>query len=337
MKKSISVFVGIVCVLSCVFFVHYRAYNTVSLNAADHVFVVSEGDDIVTIGKNLAHAGLVQNRLYFYYYAWKNKLRGTFRADRYVIAPESTIPTIVYKFTTTGEGLVEKEQDIKITFPEGWTIKKMAERLTARHLPGDAFYEMAMHPHSEIYQTFSFLPPQANLEGYLFPDTYFFTKESTAEDIIVKMLTNFDQKVDSDYRTIIASQGKTLHDIIIFASIIEGEVPSDADRFVVAGVFQNRLDIGMALQSDATIDYIKGVSEIKHTYADTRIDSPYNTYMYPGLPPGPINNPSRASIDAAIAPAETEYMYFLNNATTGETVFSRTLDEHNHNKHMNGL
>ncbi len=172
---------------------------------------------------------------------------------------------------------------------------------------------------------------------FLFPDTYFFTKENTAEDIIVKMLVDFDQKVDQPYHDRITAQGKSLYDVIIFASIIEGEVPSNTDRFIVAGIFRNRLDIGMALQSDATLDYIKGTPEIKHTHADTQIDSPYNTYKYPGLPPGPINNPSRASIDAALAPAETDYMYFLNNAQTGETIFARTLDEHNYNKNTNGL
>ncbi len=337
MKIGISIIVFFICVFGCFFFIHYRVYNTTSHNMSEQIFVVSEGDDIVTIGKNLAEAELIENRLYFYYYAWKNKLRGKFRANQYEIMPESTISDIVYKITTTGEALIEKNKDIKVTFPEGWTIKKMAERLNANNLPGDEFAQLANNPSSEIYTKFLFLKTDASLEGYLFPDTYFFTEESTAEEVIVKMLTNFDKKIDQNYRNLIALQGKDLHEVIIFASIIEGEVPLNTDRSIVAGVFKNRLDIGMALQSDATIDYVKGIPEVKHTQADIEIDDPYNTYIYPGLPPGPINNPSLASIDAALAPAETDYMYFLNNAETGETVFSRTLDEHKYRKSINGL
>ena len=151
------------------------------------------------------------------------------------------------------------------------------------------------------------------------------------------MLDNFDKRVGIERRDRIQTDGRTLHDVIIFASVIEGEVPLNGDRGIVAGIFKNRLDINMALQSDATIDYIKGKPEIKHTQEDIEIDSPYNTYKYPGLPEGPINNPSLASIDAAIAPTKTDYMYFLNDVATGETVFSRTFDEHVSNKKTHGL
>lgn len=334
MKKWASIVVVVIIFFG---FVHYRANTTTSQNPTTQVFVVQEGDDIVVIGKNLADADLIANRGYFYYYTWKNKLRGKFKADNFIIEPNSTIAQIVHKLTTPSEAIVAKEKEIKVTFPEGWTIAKMAERLNANDLPGDDFLRITMDPPKTIYDEFPFLHEGASLEGYLFPDTYHFFKDATAENIITKMLTNFDVKIDENYRTIIASQNKDLHDIIIFASVIEGEVPSDADRSIVAGVFKNRLDIDMALQSDATIDYIKGTPEIKHTQMDTEIDSPYNTYKYPGLPPGPINNPSLASIDAAIAPAQTDYLYFLNNVDTGETMFSKTFDEHVAKKSPNGL
>jgi UPF0755 protein len=337
MRSKIIIAITVIGIIGIYFFVHYRAYNTVSNNTAQQIFVVEEGDDVVVIGRKLADADLVANRMYFYYYAWKNKLRGKFKADNYVIAPQSTIADIVYKLTTTGEALMEKEQDIKITFPEGWSVKKMAERLNANDLPGDEFEYIAQKPTEDIYNDFPFLPENTSLEGYLFPDTYFFLPDTTAEEVIVKMLENFDKKVDQERRDLIASQDRELHDMIIFASVIEGEVPSNGDRAIVAGIFQNRLDVGMALESDATLDYIKGFPEIKHSIADTKIDSPYNTYLYPGLPVGPINNPSLASIDAAIAPAETDYVYFLNNAETGETVFSRTNAEHDANKDLHGL
>ena len=199
------------------------------------------------------------------------------------------------------------------------------------NLPGEGFKELAQSPPGEILEEFAFIPEGKSLEGFLFPDTYIFTIDATAEEIVIKMLSNFDKRVSSDMRDDLAAEDRSLYEILIFASVVEGEVPSDADRGVVAGIFKNRLDIDMALQSDATIDYIKGEAEIKHTLADLEIDSLYNTYKYPGLPPGPINNPSLASIEAAINPSETDYMYFLNNATTGETVFSKTFDEHINN------
>jgi UPF0755 protein len=323
-------------ILSVLFFVENRTYSTVSDNVTQQEFIVNPGDDIITIGRELSDQNLITNRFYFYYYAWKNKLRGTIHAGKYLIEPKSTIEEIVYKMTE-GDEIVQKKKDIKITFPEGWTFSKMAQRLNANNLPGDEFERIAKNPPQELYEKYTFLPKGETLEGYLFPDTYFFMPDAQAMDIIEKMLTNFDNKVDEGRRAIIEQQGRNLHDVIIFASVIEGEVPTDKDRAIVAGIFQNRLDIGMALQSDATIDYIKGTPEIKHTQADTEIDSPYNTYKYPGLPAGPINNPSLASIDAAIAPADTEYMYFLNHAETGETVFSKTFDEHVMNKGQNGL
>lgn len=334
--KKIIIGILVICVL---FFglIHYRTHTTRSANNEESAFVVSEGDDIVTIGQRLAQQDLIANRLYFYYYAWKNKLRGKFRSGAYAIGPHSTIAEIVYKLTNAREALIEKEKDIRVTFPEGFTVADMAKRLTENGLPGGEFAALSDEPSDEILSTYSFLSRNMSLEGYLFPDTYFFSPSETAGSIVQKMLANFEKKVDAELRKSIADQGKTLHEIIIFASVIEGEVSLDEDRRIVAGIFSNRLMIGMALQSDATIDYIKGIPEIKHSQEDLEIDSPYNTYKYPGLPPGPINNPSLSSIRAAIDPAETEYMFFLNNASTGKTVFSKTFDEHVRKKSENGL
>ena len=317
-------------------FVHFRTYNTVSYNDVPEQFTIAKGDDIITIGRKLATQKFIANRVYFYYYTWQNKLRGSIDAGDYLITPKSNIADIVYKMTR-GDTVKHVKEDVKITFPEGWSIKQMTQRLQENDLPAEKFSQLANNPTEDLYEKYPFLHRGSSLEGYLFPDTYRFAKDSTAEMIVKKMLDNFDVKIDKDKREIILNNGSNLHDVIIFASIIEGEVPSGGDRRVVAGVFKNRLDIDMALQSDATIDYIKGKSEIKHTLADIDIDSPYNTYKYPGLPKGPINNPSLRSIEAAITPANTDYMYFLNNVETGETIFSKTLNEHNTNKQLNGL
>ena len=333
--KKIIIFCVIIIICG-IGFVHFRTYNTVSYNNTPEQFTVAKGDDIITIGRKLAKQKLIANRIYFYYYAWKNKLRGSIDAGDYIIMPKSNIADIVYKMTA-GDTVKSIKKDIKVTFPEGWSIKQMAQRLQENGLPAEKFSQLANNPTEDLYREYPFLHKGSSLEGYLFPDTYRFAKDSTAENIVKKMLDNFNIKVDENRRELISNSGNNLHDVIIFASIIEAEVPSGVDRRIVAGIFKNRLDIGMALQSDATIDYIKGTPEIKHTIADIDIDSPYNTYKYPGLPKGPINNPSLKSIDAAITPSSTDYMYFLNNAETGETVFSKTLNEHNTNKQQNGL
>lgn len=132
--------------------------------------------------------------------------------------------------------------------------------------------------------------------------------------------------------TEIAAQKKALHEIIIMASITEGEVQTDDDRKIVAGLFWNRLSIGMALGSDATLEYALGTNDKQHTIAQTKINSPYNTYLYKGLPPGPVSNPGISAINAAIYPTDSPYNYFLSDPKTGQTIFSKTFDEHVANK-----
>ncbi|MCK4635238.1 MAG: endolytic transglycosylase MltG [Candidatus Moranbacteria bacterium] len=333
MKK---IFIILILFLIAFSTMHYMMRSSRSENIVEQTFVIEKGDDLVMVGKKLAKEDFITSKWFFYYYAWKEKLRGRIFAGEYQIDPNSSIADIAFKITE-GELKVKHEESIKITFPEGWTIEKMSKRLEKNNLPAEEFKKLAKNPSEEILAEFTFIPEEKSLEGFLFPDTYIFTVDATAEEIIVKMLSNFDKKVPSDMRDDLAAEEKSLYEILIFASIVEGEVPTDADRGIVAGIFKNRLDIDMALQSDATIDYIKGEAEIKHTLADLEIDSLYNTYKYPGLPPGPINNPSLASFKAAISPEETDYMYFLNNAETGETVFSKTFDEHISNKAKNGL
>lgn len=333
MKKF---FIVLILILVAFSILHYITRSSRSSNTVDYTFVIEKGDDLVIVGKKLANQDLITSRWFFYYYAWKEKLRGKIIAGEYQIDPNSSIADIAFKITE-GESKVRHKESIKVTFPEGWTIVEMADRLNNNNLPGDNFKNLAQNPSDKILTEFTFVPEGKSLEGFLFPDTYIFNVDATAEDIIFKMLNNFDSKVDSDMRDELAAEDKSLYEILIFASVIEGEVPDDADRGIVAGIFKNRLDVGEALYSDATLDYIFGESKIKHTYEDTQVESPYNTYKYAGLPPGPINNPSLASIEAAISPAETDYMYFLNDPSTGETVFSKTNDEHNINKVKHGL
>ncbi len=330
--------IGIVVVVSIgVFGWDYMVHTLRSTNTEPVVLTIAPGDDVVEIGRNLAHHNLVRWRGMFYYYGLRHGVRGQLHSGTYTIAPRSSLGEIVYKITRLSEATSLQTRDKKVTFPEGLTSVQMAQRLTAEGLPGDAFAALVQQPTADLRTRFPFLPQTGSAEGYLFPDTYMFAVDASAETIFATMVGTFAKKVEIPLRDTIAAHEKSLHDIIIFASVIEGEVATDSDRKIVAGIFANRLAIGMLLQSDATIDFITGQPAMKHTLDDLAIDSPYNTYKYPGLPPGPINNPSLSSILAAVNPAQTEYLFFLNNATTGETVFSKTFDEHIANKAAHGL
>jgi UPF0755 protein len=175
-------------------------------------------------------------------------------------------------------------------------------------------------------------PADADLEGFLFPDTYRVFKNATAEDIVQKLLDNFNDKLTLDLRTDIAKQGKSIFDVITMASIIEKEVKSPEDMKIVSGIFWQRTGDSYPLESCATLAYILGVNKKQYTYEDTKINSPYNTYQNAGLPPGPICNPGLAAIQAAIYPQTTDYHYFLTRPDTGATIFSKTYQEHLRNK-----
>lgn len=188
---------------------------------------------------------------------------------------------------------------------------------------------------------FSFLkdkPKYYGLEGYLFPDTYRIYASSTVTDVVRKMLENFDKKLTAPMRADIKKQGKTIYDIITMASIIEKEAPIDyqkednRDARIISGIFWNRLKIGQGLQSDATLTYIFGDNDPSHSLKDTKVDSPYNTYKYRGLPPGPICNPGILAIEAAIYPIATDYYYFLTPLGKDEVIYAHTNEEQVQNK-----
>lgn len=299
-------------------------------------FIVNEGDNVLTLSEHLEDANIIASRYVLMWHLARIGKTHDLVAGTYGLSGDLTVTGIAFMIT---EGQVIS-RDVKITFPEGWNSKKMAERLTANGLPGADFLALVQEPKLEWRQTFDFLadaPTDASLEGFLFPDTYLFDRESSAEIIIEKMLTNFDKKLDVSLRAIVKAENKTLYETVTLASIVENEVKSVADRKMVADLFLRRLSIGQALQSDATLQYILGVDKIQHSFEETRTQSPYNTYINPGLPPGPIGNPGLVSLRATINPEKNSYFYFLNDTKTGETIFSVTFEEHVRNKGLHGL
>ena len=186
-------------------------------------------------------------------------------------------------------------------------------------------------PSQDFSQDFEFLkekPENASLEGYLFPDTYEIKKGESLENVIRKMLDNFDKKITNDLREEIKTQNRTLYQVLTMASLLEREVKSYEHRQIAAGILWKRLRNGWPLHVDATLVYITGKGSEELTKDDLEIDSPYNTYKYYGLPAGPICNPGIDSIKAAVDYKESDYWFYLT-TPSGQTEFSKTLNEHN--------
>ena len=309
--------------------------STTSLDQ-EMIFVVEPGESSKSVATRLEVEGAIQNKYIFIAHLAKTGSRGKLQKGIYTISPTDTVAVIAARMVN---GEVTRN-DITVTFPEGWPMKLMADRLTKKGLPGEEFFEKAMNPTSRWRTEYSFLasaPEGASLEGFLFPDTYQFVPTVTADEIIERMLNNFEAKLTPDITAAAQKRGKTLFELIILASFVEEEGRIESDRKIIADVFWKRLAIGQPFESDASINYVLGTFKEQPTFEDLKADSPYNTYKHVGLPPGPISNPSLQSIQAAAFPTPNPYYYFLNNLETKEMFFAETFEGHNKNRQEQGL
>ncbi len=249
--------------------------------------------------------------------------------------------------------LQQKAEEVQVTIIEGWTTEQIAAKLASSGMfSEEEFLDAVKKFNLGSYALVMDKPSGTGLEGYLFPDTYRFAKGATPEDVITKMLSNFTNRMRSinvleseltytipGYESLEVSggdhrPGMSLYDILTLASIVEAESGSSSnmslaeERALIAGVFYNRMLIGQGLESDATVNYITGKNDPGVSIKDTEINSPYNTYRYAGLPPGPIGNPSLGSIQAVMRPTKSEFYYFLHKQPSGEVQFSKTFAEH---------
>jgi UPF0755 protein len=264
------------------------------------------------------------------------------------------------------QALQQRAEENTITIIEGWSVKEIADYLEAEQiLTAKVFLADMKTLTVSDYSLLASKPKTADLQGFLFPDTYRIPKPATSAQIMNRMLRNFTAKVSplvsadiaagvADARVTVpqyerlssgGKSGLSFYQILTLAAIVEKETGRDVsegtvvqqarleeERRVVAGIFYNRLLRGMALESDATVNYATGKKRPAATLADLEVDSPYNTYKYAGLPPGPITNPSLSSIQAALKPLKTDYYYFLHKQPSGEVVYSKTFTEHVQNK-----
>jgi UPF0755 protein len=297
----------------------YRGYET-----PEQFVEIPAGAGSRSIGDRLVQAGIVRDPLVFrtalYVSGEARRLQaGEYRFDR------AMTPLEVVDKLARGDVYV-----IGITFPEGLTIEEMAKIYEMHGLgPSSAFLTAARDP-----EAIKALDPLArDLEGYLFPETYRLPRHSNAALLIKQMTARFETVFTPAIREAASSHGLTVRQAVTLASIVEKESARADERPLVAAVYANRLRIGMPLQADPTV--IFGLQRAgKYTgnlrRDDLDVDSPYNTYRYPGLPPGPIASPGRASLEAAVQPAGVDFLYFVSR-NDGSHEFARTLEEHNRN------
>lgn len=215
-----------------------------------------------------------------------------------------------------------------VTIPEGWVVGQIAERVERdTGIPADEFEALASGGYDEFPREYLEDVPEGSLEGYLFPKTYRVEEGSSARDVIEMMLDQFETELAEVDVGAAEERGFTLHELVTMASIIERETRVADERPTVSSVIHNRLDRGMRLEIDATIEFLLPGTRFRLTYDDLQIDSPYNTYRNAGLPPGPICSPGLASLKAAASPADTNYVFYVLTDPDGSHTFTETYEE----------
>lgn len=312
------------------FYIYYQINYPLDKQGQTQEFVIISGQSVQEIAQNLKDQNLIRSTFWFKIYLWLTDQTSQLKAGTYQLNSNQNIPEITAILTL----MPVPQASVSITIPEGFSIQQIAERLDKQEAAAkDDFLEeiQAVNRYQQDYDFLQTVPQEADLTGFLFPDTYDFYKNSEQELVVRKILDNFDQKLDEKLRQDIKAQSKTIFEIITMASIIEKEVVSDQDRAIVSGIFWQRFQDNYPLESCATIAYALKLNKWRYSDLDLQVDSTYNTYKNKGLPPGPICNPGLSAIKAAIYPQKSDYYYYLS-APDGQTIFSQTLEEHNANK-----
>lgn len=271
----------------------------------------------------LRQEGIIRSAPVFYL-AYRQYIRsggsGELNGSYFDLSPAHSVHDLIYS-------RLREPASRRVTFPEGFTLQQMAERIAATDLmiTRQSFLQAASAASVKVELPFAL--PEGDLEGYLFPATYQFQVGVQASEVVAEMLRNFELRFYSPNSKRIAASSYSLHELVTIASLVEREAKVDRDRRLIASVIYNRLRRGMKLQIDATVQYALPEHKPRLLYSDLRVDSPYNTYLHGGLPPGPICNPGQACLEAALNPADTDYLFYVARGD-GSHVFTRTYAEH---------
>ena len=299
----------------------YRGYS-----AAEQFVEIAPGSSTRTIGEQLIAGGVVQNEATFRAALWRTGAARALKAGTYRFDTPMAAVDVIRKIAK-GDTWVRR-----LTFPEGLNMLEMSKIFEQQNFgTASEFLAAAREPMPIVHAD----PAARDLEGYLFPETYSLPPKTPAARLVHLMVDRFAQLFTEEMRQAAEAHGMTMREAVTLASIVEKETAKAEERPIVAAVYRNRLNVRMPLQCDPTVIYAlerAGRYNGNLTRADLEMDSPYNTYRYPGLPPGPIASPGLASLKAAVAPADVDFLYFVSR-NDGSHVFARTLEEHNANVH----
>ncbi|MDD2215033.1 MAG: endolytic transglycosylase MltG [Eubacteriales bacterium] len=330
-KHFIIIFILIfILIFSFIFiFNSYLNKGNQAVNPKDSTLItvsIPNGTSTRGIGEILESKGLIIDSRLFRLKSRINGFDGKYKAGEYNLSPAMTMDEIITLI------LSGNDTTLRFTIPEGYDIRKTVAALESANLINSETFLREIETGSFSYDFLKDAPSGSNrLEGYLYPETYEVFANASERDIIVKMLDQFNKVFTEKYYKRAKELDMDINQVITLASIIEREAVIPEDRPIIAGVFYNRLKKGMQLQSCATVQYILGEQKPVLSVADTKLESPYNTYLITGLPPGPICSPGIQSINAALWPENTDYLYFLAKGD-GAHVFSKTYEEHLINK-----
>lgn len=321
---STVVTLGIIIIAATAIFSLYLAKESKPVDPGSKKTVavtIPEGTGTGGIADILVQNKLIDNAGVFKLQSKTKGLDGKYKAGEYSLSPGMSMGEIMITL------IAGKSNTERFTIPEGYDIKRTTEKLASEGIINAEAFAKEIETGQFNYKFLESAPAGPNrLEGYLFPETYDIYTTATEHDIIDKMLAQFDKVFTKEYYARAKELNLTVNQVITLASIIEREAKVPADRPIIASVFYNRLKINMPLQSCATVQYILGEQKPVLSIKDTKIQSPYNTYLNAGLPPGPIASPGADSIKAALYPAQTDYLYFLAKGD-GSHAFSKTYEQ----------
>jgi UPF0755 protein len=296
-------------------------------HAESRTFVIARGQTAGRIAQNLQDQGFIRSALAFTYVLYDTGRETSMQAGTYTISPAFTPRELAQVFEKA-----PSEQTV-LRIIEGWRLSETAAAVNKSFpsITADEFMKAAVVGQRQN-TVLAGLPADTSLEGFLFPDTYFFKPTATATQIVDALLDQFELRVGKTLRQAAVERKMTIYDIVKLGSIVEREARDRGESATIAGVYTNRLEIGMKLDADPTVQYAVGAWR-EPTLQDLEIDSPYNTYKVAGLPPTPICSPGQAALEGAANPAQVPYFYFVaKNDGTGDHAFATTLEEHEANR-----
>ena len=322
-KKLLTIMVGILILATIVFGVAINANNNKNLATGENIIITVEpgmtNADIATL---LQNKKMINSPVFFRLQSKFARMERSLQAGEYEIVSGMSNWEIIDLFS---KGQVRHKT---LTIPEGYTIEQIAKKIEESGLGSAEEFKKA----AKDYAPYSYMETSNNnvifkAEGFAYPSTYYLSPGSAEKEILAIMVKEFDTQLTEDIRQKAKDKNMSIRDLVNLASLVEKEAVFPEERPVIAGVFLKRLQIQMPLQSDTTIQYILGVQKKEISIADTKIDSPYNTYLYAELPPGPIASPSISTINAVLDPKQTNYLYFVADLE-GHHHFTETYQDH---------